>query len=151
MSKTSRSWLLVIAVALSACSSQASDPELRTGEPKRGSEIEMEREEPAITDVTLTELSTAGLRGDLEADAEAASRYRALAADIETIIPRDAIPAIDDPRFWSADEADEIYKPDERIMGVDLEGEQRAYSIPFLSGVEIVNDELGGRPISVTW
>jgi len=78
-----------------------------------------------------------------------ASKY----ADYEiiTLLPRDAIPAIDNPQFISADEADGAYDPDELILGVEFNGEARAYSIPFLSGHEIVNDTVGGVKIAVTW
>ncbi|HFE67519.1 MAG TPA: DUF3179 domain-containing protein [Chloroflexi bacterium] len=81
--------------------------------------------------------------------AEAAAKY----ADytIVTLLPRDAIPAIDNPRFLSAAAADEFYDPDELIIGVELDGDARAYSIPLLSGREIVNDTVGGRKIAVTW
>ena len=71
--------------------------------------------------------------------------------EIVTLLPRDGIPAIDDPQFLSASEADEEYAPDELVIGVNYEGDARAYSIPFLSGREIVNDTVGGRKIAVTW
>ena len=63
----------------------------------------------------------------------------------------DGIPAIFDPRFFTADEADEWYDPQELVLGVAFNGEARAYSVPFLSGHEIVNDTVGGRRIAVTW
>jgi hypothetical protein len=74
-------------------------------------------------------------------------------ADLEmvTLLPRDAIPAIDNPQFLSAEEADEYYDPDELVMGVSFNGESRAYSAPFLSNHEIVNDTVGGVKIAVTW
>jgi hypothetical protein len=74
-------------------------------------------------------------------------------ADLEivTLLPRDAIPAIDNPRFLSAAEADEYYDPDELVMGVVYNGDARAYSVPFLSNREIVNDTVGGVKIAVTW
>ena len=71
--------------------------------------------------------------------------------EIVTLLPRDGIPAIDDPEFLSADEADEEYAPDELVIGVNYKGDARAYSIPYLSGHEIVNDMVGGRKIAVTW
>ncbi len=70
---------------------------------------------------------------------------------IITLLPKDAIPAIFDPRFLSVDEADEWYSSDELVLGVEIDGDARAYSIPFLSGHEIVNDTVGGRKIAVTW
>ncbi|MCP4167697.1 MAG: DUF3179 domain-containing protein [Chloroflexi bacterium] len=70
---------------------------------------------------------------------------------IVTLLPRDAIPAIFDPQFLSADEADQEYTPTELVLGVEIDGEARAYSIPFLSSHEIVNDTVGGVPIAATW
>lgn len=71
--------------------------------------------------------------------------------DIITVLPRDAIQAIDNPRFVSAQEADERYQDDELVLGVDINGDARAYSIPLLSSHEIVNDTVGGVKITVTW
>lgn len=71
--------------------------------------------------------------------------------DIVTLLPRDAIPAIDNPRFYSAAEADAEYAPEELVLGVWLSGESRAYSTSLLSSHEIVNDAVGGRKIAVTW
>jgi hypothetical protein len=71
--------------------------------------------------------------------------------EIVTLLPQDGIPAIDNPEFLSAEEADSEYAPDELVIGVNYEGDARAYSIPFLSGHEIVNDTVGGKKIAVTW
>jgi hypothetical protein len=68
-----------------------------------------------------------------------------------TLLPKDAIPAIFDPQFLTAEEADGWYSPDELVLGVEIDGDARAYSVPYLSGREIVNDEVGGRKIAVTW
>ncbi len=71
--------------------------------------------------------------------------------EIVTLLPRDAIPAIDNPQFLTAAEADEFYDPNELIIGVEFAGDARAYSIPLLSSHEIVNDTVGGEKIAVTW
>ncbi len=71
--------------------------------------------------------------------------------EIISLLPKDAIPAIFDPYFMSADESDDWYRPDELEVGVEIDGEARAYSIPYLSRHEIVNDTVGGRKIAVTW
>ena len=71
--------------------------------------------------------------------------------EIITLLPKDAIRSIDRPRFYDAQEADEEYEPDEVVIGVQLNGDSRAYPIGLLSGHEIVNDVVGGRPIAVTW
>jgi hypothetical protein len=71
--------------------------------------------------------------------------------EIVTLLPKDAIPSIDNPQFYSAEEADEEYAPNELVIGVEFDGEARAYSIHLLSSHEIVNDVVAGRPIAVTW
>jgi hypothetical protein len=71
--------------------------------------------------------------------------------EIITLLPRDGIPAIDNPKFLTVAEADSEYGPDELVMGVEFNGEARAYSVPLLSSHEIVNDTVGGVKISVTW
>ncbi len=71
--------------------------------------------------------------------------------EIVTLLPPDAIPAISDPSFVSAEEADDQYEHDELVLGVEIDGDARAYSIPLLSRHEIVNDVVGGKPIAVTW
>jgi hypothetical protein len=71
--------------------------------------------------------------------------------EIITLLPKDAIPSIDRPRFYSAQEADTEYDPDEVVIGVEFNGDARAYPVGLLSSHEIVNDMVGGRPIAVTW
>jgi hypothetical protein len=71
--------------------------------------------------------------------------------DMVTLLPPDAIPSIDAPRFYDVSQADAEYGPDETVIGLEVEGEARAYSTALLSSHEIVNDEIKGRPIAVTW
>ncbi len=70
---------------------------------------------------------------------------------IVTLLPRDAIPAILEPSFLSAAEASEQYMPTEQVLGVSINGRHKAYSVPYLSSREIVNDRLGGVAIAATW
>ena len=71
--------------------------------------------------------------------------------DMTTMLPRDAIPALDDPQFLSVEEANDQYEDDEMVVGVVFNGEARAYSIPELSRHEVANDTVGGVKIVVTW
>ncbi len=64
--------------------------------------------------------------------------------------PRDGIPAIDAPRFVPAASAREL-KPTDRVLGLRLEGEARAYPVAILNWHEVVNDVLGGVPVAVTY
>ena len=70
---------------------------------------------------------------------------------IITILGRDGIPAILEPVIITPAEALNDMKPSERVMGVSINGEHRAYSLNLLSRHEIVNDTVGGKPIAVTW
>ena len=87
--------------------------------------------------------------GDPEAVSSAGERYSEY--EILTVLPRDAIPAIDDPKFIPVAEANESYAEDELVLGVEFNGDARAYSVPLLSSHEIVNDTVGGVKIAVTW
>ena len=73
------------------------------------------------------------------------------AYEIRTVLEKDAIPAILDPRFLQGEEARAQMRPDELVVGVSIDGDRRAYSTAQLSRHEVVNDTVGGRPIAVTW
>jgi hypothetical protein len=64
--------------------------------------------------------------------------------------PRDGIPALTDPRFIPAAEADYL-QPDDRVLGIERHGERRAYPIRILNYHEIVNDRIGGEGVVVTY
>ena len=70
---------------------------------------------------------------------------------IVSILPRDAIPAILEPSFVSAEKANESLRSSNQVLGVSINGEHRAYPTGFLSSHEIVNDVVGGTPVAVTW
>ena len=70
---------------------------------------------------------------------------------IVTLLPPDAIAAINNPTFISLEEADQQLRLSDLVIGVTIGGEHRAYGAAFLSAHEIVNDTLGGRAIAVTW
>ncbi len=89
--------------------------------------------------------------GDIAGDQRASTGERFADYNIITVLPRDAISAIDDPKFVSIQEANERYAEDELVLGVEFNGDARAYSIPMLSTHEIVNDTVGGVKIAVTW
>lgn len=65
--------------------------------------------------------------------------------------PRDGIPALSDPGFIAV--AEETRLADrEPVITVEIEGEQpRAYPVRYLTWHEIVNDEIGGIPVAVTF
>jgi len=65
--------------------------------------------------------------------------------------PRDGIPPIDRPNFVDQGEARKWLAGREPVLVVEARGTARAYPMQILVWHEIVNDELGGRPIAVTF
>ena len=64
--------------------------------------------------------------------------------------PKDGIPALFDPEFAPAREAD-FMRDDEKVLGFEIKGVARAYPLRILSHHELVNDQVGGEPILVSW
>ena len=64
-------------------------------------------------------------------------------------VPKDGIPAIDDPTF--ADTPPELLAPDDPVFGVVRDGEAKAYPQYILVHHEIVNDTIAADPIAVTY
>lgn len=65
--------------------------------------------------------------------------------------PRDGIPSIDNPQFITLDEARSWLVDNEPVISIELEGIARAYPLQILTWHEIVNDQIGGRPILITF
>ncbi len=63
--------------------------------------------------------------------------------------PRDGIPSIDRPKFVSAEEAD--LQNGDLVLGLEINGDVRAYPLDILVWHEIVNDVVGGEPVAVTY
>lgn len=70
---------------------------------------------------------------------------------IVTVLPRDAIAAITDPSFVTAERAIGWMDDREQVIGLEIGEETKAYPINMLSRHEIVDDIVGGRPVAVTW
>ncbi len=65
---------------------------------------------------------------------------------------KDGIPSIDAPRFIAASKVShQDLGPTEPVIGVVINGKARAYPLRILTWHEIVNDELAGVPITVTF
>ncbi len=68
------------------------------------------------------------------------------------VLEPDAIPAIDEPQFVSAKEANSFMKDNEPVLGLYDGKVAKAYSLWHLDRHEIVNDSLPGLgPVAVTW
>jgi len=64
--------------------------------------------------------------------------------------PRDGIPSVDNPQFVKAFEADFVSDNDV-IIGLEINGETKAYPLSILVWHEIVNDNVGDTPVAVTY
>ena len=65
------------------------------------------------------------------------------------VIP-DGIPDLRNPLTLTVAEAGYM-NPDDRVFGVSINGEHRAYPLRIINAHEMANDILGGEPISVMW
>ena len=65
--------------------------------------------------------------------------------------PKDGIPAIDNPRFVTVEEAAEWLGAHEPVVLVEAAGAAKAYPLQVLTWHEIVNDEVGPVPLTVTF
>jgi hypothetical protein len=64
--------------------------------------------------------------------------------------PKDGIPSIDNPKFAPVSESQ--FVPDTTfVIGLDINGEKRAYPLFIMVWHEIVNDSIGGVPVAVTY
>ncbi|WP_136658660.1 DUF3179 domain-containing protein [Nitratireductor sp. XY-223] len=64
--------------------------------------------------------------------------------------PKDGIPSIDSPSFVPVSEIEDLVDR-EPVMGLEINGDARAYPLRILMWHEIVNDTVGGVPVTVTY
>lgn len=67
--------------------------------------------------------------------------------NVRQVIPKDAIPSVDDPTFTDRYDGD----PADRLVVFDRADLPRAYPLRYLDFHEVVNDSVDGRPVAVTW
>jgi hypothetical protein len=65
--------------------------------------------------------------------------------------PKDGIPSLDFPRFETVREAGKWLANEDPVAVVRVDGEAKVYPLQILIWHEIVNDEVGGVPLSVTF
>ena len=64
--------------------------------------------------------------------------------------PKDGIPSIDNPQFADVSNANFMSDSD-TVIGLHVNGESKAYPLFIMVWHEIVNDTIGGKPVSVTY
>jgi hypothetical protein len=65
--------------------------------------------------------------------------------------PPDGIPSIDNPKFVSVQEADKFLQGSDLVLGLNINGDIRAYPLQILVWHEIVNDKVGRVPVAITY
>ena len=66
-------------------------------------------------------------------------------------VPPDGIPDLRGPLILPAAAGAGFLEADDRVFGVSINGASRAYPLRIMNAHEIVNDVLGGEPISLAW
>ncbi|HEV2058725.1 MAG TPA: DUF3179 domain-containing protein [Solirubrobacteraceae bacterium] len=98
-----------------------------------------------VREAAALQVSAAGWKTDFSKHTVPLSEFRSGGPG------RDGIPPIDKPRTISQKEADKFLDDREPVLVVEQGQAVRAYPVQILIWHEIVNDELGGRPIAVTY
>ena len=69
--------------------------------------------------------------------------------DFRQVVTPDGIPPIYNPVLVLADTAP--LDDQDLVLGVEIGGDSRAYPVGTMNGREMVNDQVGGVPILVSW
>jgi len=110
---------------------------------------------PPSTTVTSEARSPALPVGPSALDEPGSAEFPESLVPLDEIIsggpPPDGIPPIEDPTFLAVADNLEILDPAEPVVALEIDGDARAYPIRAMIWHEIVNDTVGGVPVSVTY
>jgi hypothetical protein len=145
--------LIAIAIALAACGganvdstsgTQPTAPETGSADPDTPDVIEDFDDQPIPPQLTT-------MAAIWETDfSNSVIDLNELLVGIPASDPRDAIPPIDDPQFEPVSESDWIQDQEPGVL-IEVEGDARFYPLSIMTRHEIVNDEIGGIPVAVTY
>lgn len=80
--------------------------------------------------------------------------FSQVSVPLQEILPggpgKDGIPSIDNPVFLPVGEVENL-DDDEAVIGLTINGDARAYPLRILMWHEIVNDQVGGVPVTITY
>ena len=80
------------------------------------------------------------------------SRHTVPLTEIEGAGPGlDGIPPLDGPKFTSVERGDKWLNGMNPVIAFELNGDARAYPLQIMTWHEIVNDEVGGTPVTITF
>lgn len=161
---SARKLLLVIAaitaLATTACGSNGASPTLspaseQTATPQPSSVVDDETN--AIPVATPGLSAEPGLDIEVFEELNPLPELRAVDRSIDfgfderEALPRDLINPIYSPKFVTPAEVAGQILDEELVMGLNIGGDARAYPVGIMRFREIVNDEVGGIPLLVTW
>jgi hypothetical protein len=66
-------------------------------------------------------------------------------------VGKDAFPVLLNPSMGTVADGDKIIQANEWVIGIALNGEAKAYPIAVMGFHELINDSVGGHPITVCW
>ena len=153
MNKRLLLWLIGV-VLLSGCMavSSAATPEEATSVPVSPSptaDAVLDTAPPVSDELLPDEPAPLGAQAQFSTDF---SRHTVPYSDILSGgPPKDGIPAVEDPSFVSAGDADGWIEDLEPVVVVSVGDDVRAYPLQILTWHEIVNDVIGGVPVVVTF
>lgn len=64
--------------------------------------------------------------------------------------PKDGIPSIDEPKFATVSDS-QFMSDSDIVIGLEINGDKKAYPLFIMVWHEIVNDNVGGVPVAVTY
>jgi uncharacterized protein DUF3179 len=106
----------------------------------------------ALIILTIINVSSINPIGVRTASASAEEKY---IVPLDQIVsggpPPDGIPSIDSPKFISVADGNKFLLDSDKVLGININGDIRAYPLQILVWHEIVNDNVGGIPIAVTY
>lgn len=143
--------LAAIALVAAACGASVDDSEAEDP----ATEAPSATTASTSTTVTAEAASSALPAGPSALDDPGSGEFPEPLVPLDEIIsggpPPDGIPPIEDPVFLDVADNLEILDPAEPVVALEIDGDARAYPIRAMIWHEIVNDTVGGVPVSVTY
>lgn len=152
--------VLAFALVVAACGEATSDDAGQTTVPDQSTEAQTTDNQPSDNEAsdTTAPVEADGIPSQLRPMAERWTTdftntvidLNELRVGIPAADPRDRIPPIDDPNFDSVENTEWIENREPGVL-IEIEGDARFYPLSVMTRHEIVNDEVGGMPVAVTY
>ncbi|MGD9961885.1 DUF3179 domain-containing (seleno)protein [Nocardioides sp.] len=134
-----------LSIVLAACASTPSD---------RVDRDDRDDDQTSTPEVDAGDAATPGEKPLSALDDPAHPDFPDPLIDLDDLLPGgpppDGIPAIDNPHFQPVSEVNWL-DDDEPVLALTIDGQTKAYPIRIMTWHEIVNDQLAGVPVAVTY